>query len=129
MLTNDQIEALRGKMEQRLEELRAQLEGQLASEAGERYRDIAGEVTDTGDEAVGDELADTENALIGLHVDEVRDIEAALNRVADGSYGRCIDCHDEIDLARLMAYPTCTRCQACQRIQERTHAGGTHSSL
>jgi len=129
MPNNDQIEALRGKMEQRLGELRARLQGQLASEAGEHYRDIAGEVTDTGDEAVGDELADTENALIGLHVDEVRDIEAALNRIARGSYGRCIDCRDEIDLARLTAYPTCTRCQACQRIQERTHAGGKHASL
>jgi DnaK suppressor protein len=45
---------------------------------------------------------------------EVQDIEVALARIADGSYGVCIDCGGEIDRARLKADPTVKRCPPCQ---------------
>jgi len=129
MPSHDDLNALRTSMEQRLGELRLQLQAETAAEMGERYRDIAGEVVDSGDEAVGAELAGLENALIGRNVGEVRDLEAALDRLTLGSYGQCVDCHGSIELARLRAYPTCERCQPCQRIHERRYAGEAHSSL
>jgi len=128
-MPSDDLKALRKSMEDRLGELRLQIAAETAEEAGEHYRDIAGEVVDAGDEAVGAELAGLENALIGRNVGEVRDLEAALQRLAHGSYGRCADCQGEIERARLKVNPTCTRCQPCQRVHERTYAGGAHSSL
>ena len=47
---------------------------------------------------------------------ELQDIEVALARIADGSYGACIDCGREIGRARLKADPTLTRCLSCQTL-------------
>ncbi|HTT12134.1 MAG TPA: TraR/DksA family transcriptional regulator [Burkholderiaceae bacterium] len=114
---------------QRLVALRAQLKDEIAAEAGGRYRDVAGEVTDIGDESIGAEIIGTDNAVIGRHVEEVRDIEAALKRIDDGIYGRCIDCGADVDEARLRAWPTALRCEPCQAVHEKTFAAGGHPSL
>jgi DnaK suppressor protein len=53
---------------------------------------------------------------------ELKRIDAALARLADGSYGECPDCGDPIDAARLHAEPTALRCTNCQIRFERTHA-------
>ena len=45
---------------------------------------------------------------------ELQEIEAALARIRDGSYGICIDCGGEIGRARLKADPKAKRCLACQ---------------
>lgn len=44
--------------------------------------------------------------------------EAALRRIAEGSYGICRDCGDAIPQARLFAIPVALRCSACQRVYE-----------
>jgi RNA polymerase-binding transcription factor DksA len=128
-MKDDQVDALRARLAQRLAALRAQIEGELAAEADERYRDVAGEVVDIGDESIGAEIVGTDNAVIGRNMDEVREIEAALKRIEAGTYGRCIECGTEIDEARLLAWPTAVRCEPCQKVHERTFAGGAHPSL
>ena len=45
---------------------------------------------------------------------ELQDIEAALARIGDGSYGICIECGGEIGRARLKADPTAKRCLPCE---------------
>jgi DnaK suppressor protein len=40
-------------------------------------------------------------------------LEAALARIADGSYGECLACGDAIAPARLLADPAATLCIAC----------------
>jgi len=129
MPSEDDLKMLRALLQERIQALRSQLAAELSDESAEHYRDISGEVTDSGDEAVGAELAALENAVIGHNVMEVRDIEAALERMKQGSYGFCIECRGEIDLERLKAYPTCKRCQPCQSAFEHTHAGTRHPSL
>ncbi|HEU0201866.1 MAG TPA: TraR/DksA family transcriptional regulator [Burkholderiaceae bacterium] len=128
-MTKDQIEALRATLVRRLAELRHEISEEVAVEATERYRDIAGEVVDIGDESIAAEITGTDNVIIGRHVDEVRDIEGALARIDAATYGRCIDCGTEVDYARLIAYPTAKRCEACQAVHERTFAEPPHSSL
>jgi RNA polymerase-binding transcription factor DksA len=49
---------------------------------------------------------------------ELRDIEVALARLADGSYGTCIECDGEIGRARLKADPTLKRCRPCQALAD-----------
>ena len=44
----------------------------------------------------------------------VRDLRAALNRVAAGTYGVCIDCVELIAPKRLAAVPWTPRCLSCQ---------------
>ena len=46
------------------------------------------------------------------------DIDEALARVADGTYGVCEECGEDIPVARLRAVPTARRCVDCQRQEE-----------
>ena len=64
-----------------------------------------------------------------MHINELRDIEAAMRRLNVGAYGVCIECDDELEVERLRAYPTAKRCLPCQQNYERNHAGNKHSSL
>jgi DnaK suppressor protein len=47
------------------------------------------------------------------------EIDGALQRLADGSYGLCADCGEAIALARLQSLPQAQRCLACEALQER----------
>lgn len=40
-------------------------------------------------------------------------IEQAFRRLADGSYGRCVECGGEIPFGRLTVFPETATCQAC----------------
>lgn len=50
-------------------------------------------------------------------------IDAALARLAEGSYGECTDCGCRIPVARLQASPEAARCVPCQDKVEK-HARG-----
>ena len=86
----------------------------------EQYADIAGQVRDAEDEALADLIVDINHAEVARDVEELRDIEAALERIATGSYGACLSCGIGIPRERLEAYPTAKRCLPCQQQHERT---------
>lgn len=44
----------------------------------------------------------------------LREVRAALDRIATGSYGVCLECEEEISQKRLQAVPWATLCLACQ---------------
>ncbi len=46
---------------------------------------------------------------------EVHQIEGALQRIADGSYGYCIKCDEEISQKRLRFNPAAPTCIACAK--------------
>ena len=73
----------------------------------------------TDDDALADSAAEMDVAMVIRESGELQDIEAALARIADGSYGTCIDCGGEIGRARLRASPTAKRCLPCQQENER----------
>ena len=50
-------------------------------------------------------------------------IDAALARMADGSYGECMACGIDIPQARLQASPAVVRCVQCQEKFERQAVG------
>jgi RNA polymerase-binding transcription factor DksA len=50
---------------------------------------------------------------------ELAEIDAALARIADGSYGECIDCGGPIGRARLQVHPMAVRCAPCQSRYEK----------
>ena len=95
----------------------------------ETFRTLAGPVGDSGDEATADLLADVEHAEIGRDVNELRDIEDALERIADRTYGICVDCKGAIGFERLRANPTAQRCAACQAVHERTYVHASRATL
>ena len=48
----------------------------------------------------------------------LRQVQAALRRVHDGSFGACIDCESAISVKRLAAVPWASRCIQCQEVAE-----------
>jgi DnaK suppressor protein len=68
----------------------------------------------TEDDALADAVAEMDVAMVIRESQELQEIEAALARIRDGSYGICIDCGGEIVRARLKADPTAKRCPPCQ---------------
>jgi len=48
----------------------------------------------------------------------LQDVEAALSRLQNGTYGRCARCGERIEWARLEALPEAAFCMHCQRRYE-----------
>jgi DnaK suppressor protein len=59
----------------------------------------------------------------------LRAIDAALLRIALGTYGTCSDCERPIEAPRLEAAPHAERCLDCQTLHERTHFSRKGSTL
>lgn len=53
------------------------------------------------------------SALIAFATQHLADIDAALARIADGSYGTCAGCGHVIPRERLLARPSARTCIAC----------------
>ncbi len=53
--------------------------------------------------------------------DELKDIDAALQRIAGGSYGQCVQCGAAIAFERMSAQPVASACLACQQDVERRY--------
>jgi DnaK suppressor protein len=121
-LTEQQIEELTLRLTDRTRFLAARVREELAASDTQHYRDLAGSVTDTADEALASALVDVDTEIIDRHVIELRDIEAARNRMKEKTYGICIDCGDAVAYERLAAYPTAKRCVRCQQQRERAYA-------
>ena len=66
------------------------------------------------DDAPADAAAAMDLVMVIRERQELQEIEAALARIRDGSYGICIDCGGEIGRARLKADPAAKRCLPCQ---------------
>lgn len=106
-------------LHKRLDVLAAEIDSELdESEHGE-YAALAG---DEGDRATEDVISDTRLFDLQRDETEIGAVRAALDRLADDSYGLCIDCGTEIDLERLEAEPWAPRCLHCQQRWETEHA-------
>jgi DnaK suppressor protein len=67
------------------------------------------------------QVAQAEYTLTTIHDSHQREIEqidAALDRIDDGSYGVCVDCELEIPPDRLLAVPYSLRCADCATARE-----------
>jgi DnaK suppressor protein len=128
-LTQQQTQKLHTTIEQRRKALLSELQDDVERVRRDRHEDLAGAAPDAGDESVATLIADLDHADVGRDLNELRDLEAARARLADGSYGTCADCGDEIGYERLKANPAAVRCIACQTRHEKTYGGTSGSSL
>lgn len=126
---NKQVESLRAAMRARQVQLREEIRQALIKSDSEHYLQIADAVRDLEDESFADLIVDVGLAEIDRDLDELRAIDAALLRVADGSYGVCEACERPIDAKRLGITPHALRCIDCQTIFERTHFQKTGRTL
>ena len=129
MLTEDQLLEFKAQLKDRFCDVREEIRQELLRSDDQHFIDLAGQVHDLEDESVADLLVDLNLAIIDMHVQEIRDIDAALISIAQGSYGTCIDCGIEIVIERLKANLIAKRCTQCQSVYERNYAGPEINTL
>lgn len=113
-LTPGQRAALAAALEARQREVRAELAAKLRNQDDPRLVGLRNRMEDTDDWAAADAMAAQDITLVARDLAELAKVEAALARVADGSYGECAECGDPIPYARLAASPAALRCVGCQ---------------
>lgn len=101
-----------------LHEMRIDVQAQLRAQHGgamsraESAAEALGSASD--DQAQANTERELTFALEERESAELIEIDAALQRIADGSFGLCVDCGVSIPAARLHANPTAMRCIDCQ---------------
>ena len=77
--------------------------------------EVVHDAVDSGETTFQDEIR---FALISMKTETLLRIDDALARLADGGYGRCDDCGQDIPAARLQAMPFALRCRQCEELRE-----------
>lgn len=128
--TPTQFDQLATKLKQDYQALLIEVREAL-DHSGDQHRIdlLNSEPGDSGDESLASALADFNLSQLDRHIQQMRDIEMAFERVKSKTYGICMDCGDDITLARLQAYPTAKRCIACQEKREKQYAQEGHPSM
>lgn len=108
-----------------LTQLRTQRGGKVGrAEAAEDRHDVQ-----SSDWAQNESQRDLAMTMDERETAELAAIDAALARIADGSYGQCSSCGVDIPTARLHANPAALRCVTCQDKLEHAHGGAARPSL
>ncbi len=117
--TKAEIAEVRGE----LDEERQRLLGEVAA----AEQEIKVLLRDGGDGAGNDQAdigskaleRDAEMSLANNSREMLFQVERAMTRLEDGSYGLCESCGQPIGKLRLMAFPRATLCMTCKQRQER----------
>jgi RNA polymerase-binding transcription factor len=123
VLSQTQLDQLARKLREDYQALVREVRDELENSGNQHRIDLLNrEPGDSGDESLANALADFNLTILDRHIDGMRDIEAALQRIRNGEYGVCVDCGDAVTFPRLMAYPTAKRCIVCQEQREKLYA-------
>ena len=115
-----ETEKIRAALAARRDELQTEYD-QTLTEITELQRD---RLTDSA----GDDQADTgtktfereqEISLANSILERISQVERALERLDEGSYGWCERCGNPIPVERLAAFPSATLCVTCKQLEER----------
>jgi DnaK suppressor protein len=110
-MTKNELEKYKTVLETKLAELSEALRNR-DDIAIEKTPDALDEVQLAGERELAIRNLDRESNLL-------RQVRAALARIADGSYGTCNHCEEEISLKRLNAVPQTAYCIKCQEAADR----------
>ena len=112
------LEKLRLHLEEEKKRLNRQM-GDLSAQDPftntDRAADKASSDTEASDESSHDRFA----AMVDELKVRLADVDAALNRIADGTYGFCTNCGNMIDTDRLAILPTATLCLSCEQLKKK----------
>lgn len=113
MMTKDFLESIKGKLLQLKERFEKDLVN-VGRKTGEQFG-VAWEEYGSNEEENASEVAAFGDSLsVGYAIDsELKEVNAALKRLDDGTYGICQDCRQPIDEQRLLARPMSTHCMQC----------------
>ena len=110
-MTKIELQKYKTVLETRLKELSDALRNR-EDIAIEKTPDALDEVQLAGERELAIRTLDRESTLL-------RQVRSALSRIADGSYGTCLHCEEDISIKRLNAVPQTSYCITCQEAADR----------
>ena len=110
----DRIETAR--LFDRLKQRRAQVETTMRHLKKEQQQ--AEENSEWLDQAAHQSRVDLLDRLADWYIEEIRQIDNALRRIGERSYGECVACHQVIAAKRLEITPEAEFCAECQAMRE-----------
>lgn len=118
MARRDALNRLHNTLSGRRNELRKRLGADLAELGHQQLiSSKSGDVADAAFDSQGDEMS---SQMAELEARELNQVERALVRLRQGTYGMCEVCSCKIPVARLNVLPYSTLCITCQREAERS---------
>ncbi|WP_121252583.1 TraR/DksA family transcriptional regulator [Nocardioides ferulae] len=116
----------KAELKEVLDELHGQREHSVAF-LEQQEAELSGLMRDSGDGAGHDQAdvgassfeRDHELSVLTSERDKIAQIDRALQRIENGSYGQCESCGQPIGKMRLMAFPRATLCMTCKQREER----------
>lgn len=111
---------LRAMLEKRYRELSSQIKGSIRDG---RTQDVNADakaplINDSSEVPGGTVEGEIDLALTELRAETRQRVAAALIRLEEGHYGRCVECGGDIPEARLKAMPFAIRCRKCESAKE-----------
>lgn len=95
---------------------KVELEQEMQALNTEKFSDD--QVQDVGDQALTSTMDSLTSSIQNTKLDEYKRIIRALDMIDEGTYGMCVDCHNQISEKRLTSFPNATRCLLCQEAFE-----------
>ena len=117
MVRNDVFVDIRKRLEDERTQLRADIDALVIE--NQNQQDDYGIGNHLADDATEVFTRERNLALRNNAQDLLAQVEAALQRLDEGTYGTCARCDREIDIERLEALPYATLCITCQSEIER----------
>jgi DnaK suppressor protein len=109
----ERYEVLRTMLEERRGEIQGKLRSILDTLPEEKSL-----VRDAEEQSVSDFVEEVDFTLMQMKSETLAQIDEALHRLDQGTYGRCVDCGRDIAPARLVALPFADRCRDDQERRE-----------
>ncbi|TLY18921.1 MAG: transcriptional regulator, TraR/DksA family protein [Nitrospirae bacterium] len=111
-------EALRMMLLERRQEVMKEIDGLIGHRMSDEIQRRVDSAPDVGDQALLDTERVRDISIMELRNKMRQQIDEALAKLEEGTYGRCADCGAEITEKRLRAVPFARRCVSCQEKQE-----------
>lgn len=111
-------DALRKILMDRRQEVMKEIDGLLGNRMSDEYQRRVDSAPDVGDQALLDTERVRDISLLEMRNKMRQQIDEALAKLEEGTYGRCADCKVEISEKRLRTVPFARRCVTCQSKQE-----------
>jgi DnaK suppressor protein len=113
-----ELDELRNSLLDYRKQLQQEIHDELLKEGSSAALSLAGRVHDKQEESLSEMLTEINLGLLKQHQQELKNLDTALRRMDDSTYGTCVDCDAPIAIARLKANPMAVRCISCQAKHE-----------
>ncbi|OGB20800.1 MAG: hypothetical protein A3I66_19510 [Burkholderiales bacterium RIFCSPLOWO2_02_FULL_57_36] len=110
---------LKSRLDRERQELIIRIREQLHRSDDPDLMSLSSHMAEVDSWEVADLLWDTDIAILSHELSELREVDLALQRIVNGTYGVCMECGRPIEPARLNALPAARQCLGCKAAFEK----------